>query len=91
LRTLDRDPLPQPIGDLVDREDLHHRLDRLARGLLGPDEAERLLGLSALQPVRAALDRDRSERAVQTPPVGRAPRPGASRALVVHSIAAAPG
>ena len=52
-RALDRDPLPQPVGDLVDREDLHHRLDRLARRLLGLDAPEGLLGLRARQAVRS--------------------------------------
>jgi hypothetical protein len=45
--TLDRDPLPQPVGDLIDGEDLHDGLDRLARRRLGPDASERLLGLGA--------------------------------------------
>ena len=51
-RALNRDPLTQPLGDLVDGEDLDYGLDRLARGLLGPDAPERLLGFGASQPVR---------------------------------------
>jgi len=69
---LDRDPLPQPVGDPVDRENLHHRIDPLARGHR-PGCADGLLGLETRQPVGAALAAPGSNPTVEMPTASRAP------------------
>ena len=84
-RALDRDPLPQPVGDLVDREDLDHRVDRLACGFLPLDAPESLLGLRASQPVRSASIADLVRFAVEVPPVSRAPAAVVATPLLVDA------